>query len=296
MSRGFVVTFVIYPNILPSLRFFDGDNKVGRQRNHVRRDTELVRRKRSPSLAIDNVRSGNICKEEMRFDLNTGMRLSQGRRDQRELQHVAENLVPLAVYEPAGAPASDVMAHSRKVPAMTAGRAALVELIHRYLAGLLDPYVTLLEVHKLMYFMQESGEPLRLRFTQAPYGPYAENLRHVLHAIEGHLIAGYADGGDAPDKQLSLVPGAVEDAAVFLSQHADTRARFDKVAALVEGFESPFGLELLSTVHWVMKHESVATLDAVVERTYAWNERKRQFSRRQVGIAMDVLSEQGWTV
>jgi len=204
--------------------------------------------------------------------------------------------VRVSVYEPQGAPATDVMAHSRKVPAMTAGRAALVELIHRYLSGLLDPYVTLLEVHKLMYFMQESGEPLRLQFKQAPYGPYAENLRHVLRAIEGHLITGYADGGDAPDKQLSLVPGAVEDAAVFLSQHADTRARFDKVAALVEGFESPFGLELLSTVHWLMKHESVATLDNVVERTYAWNERKRQFTRRQIGIAVEVLSGQGWTV
>ena len=118
----------------------------------------------------------------------------------------------------------------------------------------------------------------------------------MLHAIEGHLISGYADGGDAPDKQLSLVPGAVEDAAVFLAQHADPRARFDKVAALVEGFESPFGLELLSTVHWVMKHEAVATLDGVVERTYAWNERKRQFTPRQIGIAVDVLSGQGWTV
>lgn len=204
--------------------------------------------------------------------------------------------VRMVVYEPKGAPASDVMAHSRSVPAMTTGRAALVELVHRYLAGLLDPYVTLLEVHKLMYFMQEAGEPLRLRFTQAPYGPYAENLRHVLHAIEGHLISGYADGGDAPDKQLSLVPGAIQDAAAFLSKHADSRGRFDKVAALVEGFESPFGLELLSTVHWVMKHESVTTLDDAIERTYAWNERKRQFTRRQIGIAVDVLSAQGWTV
>jgi O-acetyl-ADP-ribose deacetylase (regulator of RNase III) len=199
--------------------------------------------------------------------------------------------VRLVVYEPKGAPST----HIRSVPKMTAGRAALVELVQRYLAGLLDPYVTLLEVHKLMYFMQEAGEPLRLRFTQAAYGPYAENLRHVLHAIEGHLISGYADGGDTPDKQLSLVPGAVEDAAAFLSKHPDSRARFDKVAALVEGFESPFGLELLSTVHWVTKHESVTTLDDAVERTYAWNERKRQFTRRQIRIAMHVLSAQGWT-
>ena len=203
--------------------------------------------------------------------------------------------VRVIVYEPAGAPASDTMTHSRKAPSMTAGRAALVELTHRYLGGLLDPFVTLLEVHKLMYFMQEAGEPLRLKFTQAPYGPYAENLRHVLHAIEGHLVSGYADGGDAPDKQLKLVPGAVAEATAFLDQHSATRARFDRVAELVEGFESPFGLELLSTVHWVVKHEPVSTLDDVVECTYAWNPRKRQFTLRQIGIAVNLLSQKGWT-
>ena len=180
------------------------------------------------------------------------------------------------------------------VPNMTAAQAALVKLIHRYLAGLLDPTVTLLEVHKLMYFMQEAGEPLRLRYTQAPYGPYAENLRHVLHAIEGHLVSGYADGGDAPDKLLTLVPGAIDEAERFLEQHDDTKSRFGRVAALVEGFESPFGLELLSTVHWVMEREGAGILDDVVARTYAWNPRKRQFTRRQIDIAMRVLREQGW--
>ena len=202
--------------------------------------------------------------------------------------------VRVVVYEPKGAPSSDTMAHNRRVPSMTAGRAALVELIHRYLASQLDPFVTLLEVHKLLYFMQEAGEPLRLNFKQATYGPYAENLRHVLSAVEGHLIAGYADGGDAPDKQLTLVPGAVEDASSFLTQHANTRECFDRVAALVEGFESPIGLELLATVHWVMKYESVTTFDDLVNRTYAWNVRKRQFTRRQIDIAVEVLAKKGW--
>jgi len=107
-------------------------------------------------------------------------------------------------------------------PGMTSERATVVALMSRYLNGLLDPSVSLLEVHKLMYFMQEAGEPLRLKYQKAPYGPYAENLRDVLRAIEGHLVAGYADGGDAPDKQLKLVSGAVEDATTFLQQHPDT--------------------------------------------------------------------------
>lgn len=203
--------------------------------------------------------------------------------------------VRVRIFEPKGAPASDVMHHSREVPTMTAGRAALVELMGRYIRGLLDPTITLLEVHKLMYFMQEAGEPLRLKYVKAPYGPYAENLRHVLRAIEGHLVAGYADGGDAPDKPLTLVPGAVDDANAFLEANAQTRERFDRVGRLVEGFETPFGLELLATVHWVARHESDGETPAeVVERTYAWNDRKRQFTPRQIGIALNVLTKQGW--
>lgn len=154
--------------------------------------------------------------------------------------------VHVLVFEPAGAPSNDKMAHVREVPKMTAGRAALVELMHRYLGGLLDPFVTLLEVHKLMYFMQEAGEPLRLQYVKHHYGPYAENLRHVLRTVEGHFISGYADGGDAPDKPLNLVPGAIEEARTFLDQHEGTREHFDRVTQLVEGFESPYGLELLT--------------------------------------------------
>ncbi len=198
------------------------------------------------------------------------------------------------VFEPSGAPDDGRANRSADVPKMTQGRAVLVNLMRRYLDGLLDPFVTLLEVHKLMYFMQEAGEPLKLKFQQAHYGPYAENLRHVLREIEGHLTSGYADGGDAPDKQLELVPGAVEDARAFLEVHPQTQSHFDRVSELVEGFESSFGLELLTTVHWVVQKDHARTLDGAIEKIHSWNDRKKQFSRRQIQIACEVLSEQDW--
>jgi O-acetyl-ADP-ribose deacetylase (regulator of RNase III) len=202
--------------------------------------------------------------------------------------------VQVLLFEPNGAPSAEVMARQREVPEMTAGRAALVELMRRYVAGMLDPFASLLEIHKLMYFLQEAGEPLRLRYVKGHYGPYAENLRHALNAIEGHLISGYADGGDTPDKPLGLVPGAVEDAQIFLEKHADTRKRFDRVGELVSGFESPSGLELLATTHWVMKHEGATKPQEVTERLRAWNARKAQFTPRQIEIATRVLVERGW--
>ena len=198
------------------------------------------------------------------------------------------------VYEPKGAPVAEKMVRNREVPNMTTGRAALVELIDRYLRGLLDPFISLLEVHKLMYFMQEAGEPLRLQYEKAPYGPYAKNLRHVLNAIEGHMISGYADGGDDPEKPLEIVPGAIDEATKFLSEHTETRERFHRVNELVEGFETPFGLELLATVHWVMKYEKAASHEDVVKHTYAWNSRKKQFTERQIDLAVNVLTHKGW--
>jgi O-acetyl-ADP-ribose deacetylase (regulator of RNase III) len=200
----------------------------------------------------------------------------------------------VVIFEPGGASAETRGNRSSNVPKMTPGRAALVGLIDRYLRGLLDPFVTLLEMHKLVYFLQAADEPLQLQFTKGPFGPYAENLRHVLNAIEGHLVSGYADGGDAPDKQIKLVPGAIEDATTFLQSKADTQAHFERVSDLVEGFESPFGLELLATVHWIASEEQVETLDDVIAHTYAWNDRKKQFSRRQISVAVDTLSRKNW--
>ncbi len=212
------------------------------------------------------------------------------------IQHTMEQVpdVSVVLFEPLTVPATAGARRGRKIPKMTSGRAALVGLMERYLAGLLDPFISLLEVHKLMYFMQEAGEPLRLRLKKGPYGPYAENLRHVLHAIEGYYISGYGVGGDAPDKTLELVPGAAEDARKVLAERQEARRRFERVANLVEGFESPAGLELLATVHWVMTREHAATDLEVVMLTYAWADRKKQFSQRQLLLTRQVLSERGW--
>ena len=202
--------------------------------------------------------------------------------------------VNVLVFEPGGVAADSRANQSTKVPKLTQGRAALVGLMNRYLGGLMDPAVSLLEVHKLMYFQQAAGEPLQLKYVKGLYGPYAENLRHVLREIEGHLVSGYADGGDAPDKQLSLVPGAVEDAQAFLAAHPATRKRFDRVVQLVDGFETPFGLELLSTVHWVMNELQSSERAAVERATYVWGARKQQFTPAQIRLAADRLESQGW--
>lgn len=202
--------------------------------------------------------------------------------------------VVIEVYEPGHTPAADKMVHSSKVPNMTPGRAALIVLMNKYLIVLLDPLITLLEIHKLMYFLQEAGEVLRLKYTKAPYGPYAENLRQVLKEIEGHYISGYADGGDQPNKSIELIPGALDKGKFFLKNYPETQKRMERVCALVEGFETSFGLELLATVHWLITRENCNSLSDIIKSTYAWNEHKKQFSQRQIELAASRLMHCGW--
>jgi O-acetyl-ADP-ribose deacetylase (regulator of RNase III) len=266
----------------PTKRHWRGKSRIEDIELGLEALVEEIRHRRIRSIAIPPLGSGlgGLNWSDVR------PRIEQALRDLDDLQVI--------VFEPTGTPDSRRKFTSREVPKMTPGRASLVGLIHHYRAGLLDPFVTLLEVHKLMYFMQEAGEPLNLRYTKAIYGPYAENLRHVLRAVEGHFIAGYADGGDAPDKQLELVPGAVLDANAFLEGNIETRQRFDRVAELVQGFETPFGLELLSTVHWVATRSGANSADEVTAETYAWSTRKRRFTPRQIRLTLDVLSKKSW--
>ena len=202
--------------------------------------------------------------------------------------------VTVTLFEPRGAPEAAEMVKEAAAPKMTVGRAALLALMRRYLAGVMDPFVSLLEVHKLMYFLQEAGEGLKLKYEKAPYGPYATNLRHLLTKIEGHFLVGYGDAEDNPEKPLELKEEAAATAEEFLVKHSDTLKRFDQVVSLIEGFETPFGMELLATVHWVAAHEGAQTLPEAIRKTYAWNERKRVFSEKHIGIAWDVLQQNGW--
>ena len=202
--------------------------------------------------------------------------------------------VNVLVFEPSEETKDKGPNRSTEIPKMTAGRAALIGLMDRYLSALLDPTITLLEIHKLMYFLQTAGEPLRLRFVKAHYGPYAENLRHVFLAIDGYYVSGYNDSGDKPNKQIFLVPGAVQDTEAFLEKHAATSKRFEQVVRLVEGFETPSGLELLSTVHWLITEDKIKDKEALIQAVHDWIPRKRQFTPAQIELTVDRLHAEGW--
>jgi hypothetical protein len=179
---------------------------------------------------------------------------------------------------------------------MTASRAAIIALMGRYLATSYGYRLSLVEVQKLAYFLQEAGEPLKLQFKAHFYGPYADDLRKALRNIEGHYTRGLADGKNSPETPLEILPGVLEAAESVVAQMPASLARFERVARLIDGFETPFGMELLGTVHWLANHETRASRpDAVVANVRGWNARKRsQMKEGHILAAFARLREQEW--
>jgi O-acetyl-ADP-ribose deacetylase (regulator of RNase III) len=203
--------------------------------------------------------------------------------------------VRVLVFAPAGAPAAGRMVDRRPRPKMTPGRAV-------FLAAMADydrPYdygLTLLEAQKIAYFLQVGGERLRLRFIPHIYGPYADTLRNVLEHIEGHYIRGYGDATGGHETTIELLPGTADEARAFVANQPETQARLDRVRRLIETFETPFGMELLATVHWVATHAAEpSTLEQVIVGVQDWSDRKRrEMKPGHIEAAWHRLREHGW--
>ncbi len=202
--------------------------------------------------------------------------------------------VDVRLFEPGDAPAPKTMEVRTHRPKMTPGRAAILKSIETYRD--LNYGLTKIEVQKLGYFLQAAGQNLGLQFEKHLYGPYSEQLRHALNRMEGHFIVGLGDGN--VDSEIEPAPDALAEADAFLAQNPDPaiHQRLQRLHALIDGFQSPYGMELLSTVHWVAVHdERVNSAADAHEAIEQWNARKKQLMQpTHVAAAWARLVTTGW--
>lgn len=201
--------------------------------------------------------------------------------------------VQVLLFEPRGTPEAESMPIDPKKPSLTRARALLIKLLEQY--AIPGYRLSLLEIQKLAYFLQVAGEPLRLEYVKQKYGPYAENLHFVLQRLEGHYIRGYGDR--SAKTSIRLLSNACEEADTFLAEDPEAFQRLDRVGRLIEGFETPYGMELLSSVHWVAaaEDEPAKTAEQAVEQIFNWNIHKRKtFKASHVHKAWQRLKEQDW--
>jgi O-acetyl-ADP-ribose deacetylase (regulator of RNase III) len=223
---------------------------------------------------------------------------------QREIHQRFEPLpdVEVFLFPPQGALATRKTTDVVSPVVLTPTLANIILIISEYFT--LDYELRLIEVHKLLYFYQVAGEPLKLHFKKEQYGPFAENLKHVLDRLEGQYIQGGGNAGTVkPYTQIQLLPHALESVHAYLQQTGErfieSKTRADRVLRLIRGFESPYGMELLASVHWVATDNtngnSAKTLDDVIQQIQTWNPKKKQKMKpSHIKTARDRLIEEGW--
>jgi O-acetyl-ADP-ribose deacetylase (regulator of RNase III) len=203
--------------------------------------------------------------------------------------------VRVHLFEPAGAPAVDEMKVATVQPKMTRSRALCIQLMDRY--GLPGYRLSRIEVQKLAYFLQVSGEPLKLSYVKFHQGPYAHALNHVLQNIEGHYIRGYGDGTQA--SEIQVMEDGRRSAQLILEQDDEARHHLEQVSYLIDGFETPYGMEMLATLHWVAMEDPQAAIDpeVAIAAVQGWSDRKRAlFKPNHLRKAWQRLKEQDWFV
>lgn len=190
------------------------------------------------------------------------------------------------------------------VEKLTPARALIAELVRRY--WVLGMECSLLEIQKLAWFLQRCidrrmpGEnPLKLQFEANKFGPYAHNLTKLLDGLDGSYLRSEKRIADADpfdviwfaDERKELVQGYLR------SEGKAYIAALEETASLIDGFESPYGMELLATVDWLLSKNGVApTLEAVRAGVARWpheggaHRKAKLFDDRALGIALRRLT------
>jgi hypothetical protein len=190
------------------------------------------------------------------------------------------------------------------VEALTPARALMAELVRRYSVLGLD--CTNLEVQKLGWFLtrilrrRKLSDPLALKYSANKFGPYADNLRHLLNGLDGSYLHCEKRLSDAGPTDLIWFEDSKRPAVEAYLQSPEClpyHEGLEETAEVIDGFESPLGMELLATVDWIaseMRYE--LTLASVKEGLAHWPggqaaARRKQmlFDDRLLGLAIDRL-------
>ena len=203
--------------------------------------------------------------------------------------------VEVILFEPAGAPASNKMPIRTSRPSMTAARAALIKAFELYASA--GYRAGRIEIQKLAYFLKVAGEPAlqKLNYRKHIYGPYSNDLDHAVGRLEGHYIRGYGDGSSRA--QVYVLPEGHKAAEDYLSKERFASRYLERVSELIEGFETPYGMEMLATLHWVAQEEPRAAqnCEVAIAQVQDWNERKRKlFKPGHLQTAWQHLKRLGW--
>jgi O-acetyl-ADP-ribose deacetylase (regulator of RNase III) len=207
---------------------------------------------------------------------------------------LADLPVEILVYEPSAEIQATLQKEEKKSAAhLTKPRAMLLQLLYSYRA--LGEFTSEFAAEKLSYFLQRFGEKqLKLNFLKGMYGPYSGKVRHVLYAINGYYLKGYEQKAAKPFEALQLVVDKIPEVKFYLDSNLtiEERKRLDDITVFIQGFESPYGLELLATIDFIVHEGKSLSLDTIKNSLTNWSQRKTElFSDTHISLALEHLNK-----
>jgi len=213
--------------------------------------------------------------------------------------------VEIIAYEPT--PAYRNVMKRRGVEKLTPARALIVEIVRRY--GILGMSCSILETQKLAWFLERvihkfgPDNPLDLKFTANKYGPYSDRLRHLLDSLDGSYLHCERRLADAhPMDTISFDHSKKNHINAYLKgpEGEPYESALEETSRLIEGFETPYGLELLATVDWLLEHDCEPSLKSIKKGLDSWPggsgsaaRKMSLFDDRVLQIALDRLVSTG---
>ncbi len=160
---------------------------------------------------------------------------------------------------------------------LTPARAMLLSVLYELVRN--GEFVSEFSSEKIAYFLQRFGakETFQLEFQPNFYGPYSGKVKHVLYYLNGSYIMGYSSKDKKPFEELGLIPDAESEVNEFLNkpENATHKRTAEKTKSFLTGFYSPFGLELLSTIDFLISEKNAKTLEAITKELENWSDRKK---------------------
>ncbi|MCK9291508.1 MAG: macro domain-containing protein [Bacteroidales bacterium] len=222
---------------------------------------EVIKKYKIKSIAIPPLGSGNGGLDWIRVK-------------QILEKYLSEVDCDIFIYEPSTA-IQEVLKKERVK--LTPARAMLLSVLYELVRN--GEFVSEFSSEKIAYFLQRFGarEAFKLEFQPHFYGPYSGKVKHVLYYLNGSYIMGYSSKDKKPFEELGLVPNAEMDVISYLDkpENAEYKTIVDKTKKFLNGFYSPFGLELLSTIDFIMIEKKVETQEAIIKELEVWSNRKK---------------------
>lgn len=160
---------------------------------------------------------------------------------------------------------------------LTPARAMLLAILYDLVRN--GEFVSEFAAEKVAYFLQRFGakDIFKLDYQPNFYGPYSGKVKHVLHYLNGSYIMGYSSKDKKPFEELGLVQDAEADIVDFLNkpENAEYKAIVERTKMFLTGFYSTFGLELLSTIDFIITDKKVSTVEDITNQLQQWSSRKK---------------------